>query len=219
MADKKKIAVVLSGCGVFDGSEAYETVLTLLRLSQCGAKVQCFAPDIEQLEVINHITGEKTTEKRNVLTEAARLVRGEISDVAQADAFDWDGLIAPGGYGAAKNLSDFAVRGADCEINPDFLSFAHAIHTQGKPIGLICIAPVMTAAIVGKGSRCTVGYDREVSQAINAMGAEHIECPVQECVVDKEHKLVTTPAYMLAQSISEAQKGIFSLVDEVLAMI
>lgn len=215
---KKRVAIVLSGCGVFDGSEIYETTLTLLRLSQQGAEVQCFAPDIKQMHVINHLTGEEMHETRNVLVEAARLTRGHIKPVTDAKVADFDALIVPGGFGAAKNLSNFATAGAQLTVNPEFLAFAQAMHKAGKPVGLICIAPVMAAAICGKTVKTTIGHDQETAAAINATGAVHCDCKVSDTCVDKEKKLVTTPAYMLAHSIAEAATGINKLVDEVLAL-
>ena len=153
----KRVAVVLSGCGVFDGAEIYESVLTLLHLEEAGADVKVFAPDIEQMHVINHLTGEEMAESRNVLTEASRIVRGEISDIKDARIDEFDALIVPGGFGAAKNLSDFAVNGSELTVQKDFLAFAQAMHKAGKPIGLICIAPAMSARICGEGAECTIG--------------------------------------------------------------
>jgi enhancing lycopene biosynthesis protein 2 len=214
-----KVAVVLAGCGVYDGAEINEAVLSLLCLEQQGASYQCFAPDIEQMHVINHLTGEPAEgESRNVLVEAARIARGNVQDIAQARAADFDALLVPGGFGAAKNLSNFAVAGAAMEVQPEFLALARAFHNSGKPIGLICIAPVMAAAICGEGAQCTIGNDSEVASAINAMGGEHLQCPVSEARVDRERKLVTTPAYMLAGSVSEAYAGISACVKEVLAL-
>lgn len=214
-----KVAVVLAGCGVYDGAEINEAVLTLLSLEQQGASYQCFAPDIEQMHVINHLTGEPAEgESRNVLVEAARIARGNIKDLASMDVAEFDALLVPGGFGAAKNLSNFAVAGADMEVQADFLRLARAFHQAGKPIGLICIAPVMAAAICGEGARCTIGNDADTAAAINAMGANHLECPVSEARVDTQRKLVTTPAYMLAGSVSEAYAGIGECVKEVLAL-
>ena len=215
----KRVAVVLAGCGVYDGSEIHEATLALLRLSQTGAQVQCFAPDIPQLHVVNHLTGEVTTgESRNVLVEAARIARGHIKPVTAARVADFDALIVPGGFGAAKNLCDFAVKGAQLTVQPDFLAFAQAMHQAGKPVGLICIAPTMAAAICGAGVKTTIGNDADTAAAVNATGAVHCPCTVRETCVDRERKLVTTPAYMLAQSIAEAFEGISRLVDEVLAL-
>ena len=216
----KRVAVVLSGCGVYDGAEVYEAVLTLLHLSQAGAQVQCFAPDMPQLHVVNHLTGEVAAgETRNVLVEAARVVRGQIKPVTEARVEDFDALIVPGGFGAAKNLSDFSINGAAMTVQKDFLAFAQAMHAAKKPIGLICIAPTMAAAICGAGTKTTIGNDADTAAAVNATGAQHCPCVVQDTCIDREKKLVTTPAYMLAHSIAEANTGIGKLVAEVLALI
>jgi enhancing lycopene biosynthesis protein 2 len=215
-----KVAVVLAGCGVYDGSEIHEAVLTLLALDRRGVDYQCFAPDIAQLHVVNHLTGQVAPgEARNVLVEAARIARGKILDLAQANAANFDALLVPGGFGAAKNLCDFAVAGSAMQVQPDFLRFAQAMHKANKPIGLICIAPAMAANIFGAGVECTIGNDAETAAAITAMGGKHIACPVEKAVVDKRNKLVTTPAYMLAQRIGEAAQGIDECVDAVLAMV
>lgn len=215
----KKVAVVLAGCGVYDGAEINEAVLTLLCLEQSGASYQCIAPDIEQMHVINHLTGEPVEgETRNVMVEAARIARGNVTPLASASAADYDALIVPGGFGAAKNLCSFAVDGPQMEVLPEFLAFAQAFVQLKKPVGLICIAPVMAAAICGPDSACTIGNDVDTAAAITAMGGQHLECPVSEARVDVEHKLVTTPAYMLAGSVSEAYAGIGECVREVLAL-
>lgn len=213
------VAVVLSGCGVYDGAEINEAVLTLLSLEQQDASYQCFAPDREQMHVVNHLTGEPAAgETRNVLVEAARIARGNIKPLGDARVADYDALVVPGGFGAAKNLCDFAVSGAGMTVQSDFLTLAQAFHQAGKPIGLICIAPVMAAAICGEGTQCTIGDDAETAAAIAAMGGEHLECPVTEARVDTNKKLVTTPAYMLAGSVAEAYAGISDCVREVLAL-
>ncbi len=215
----KKIAVILSGCGVFDGAEIYESVLTLLRIEQNSASYQCMAPNIEQMHVINHLKGEPAEgESRNVLVEAARLARGDILDLADADPADYDALIIPGGFGAAKNLSDFAVKGADCSVDATVSSFTKAMHAAGKPVGLICIAPAMTPLLFGEGTACTIGNDADTAAAIEAMGGKHQACAVGDMVIDKDKKVVTTPAYMLAESISQAAEGINKLVDTVIDM-
>ncbi len=214
-----KVAVVLAGCGVYDGAEINEAVLTLLSLEQQGASYQCFAPDIEQMHVINHLTGEPVSgERRNVLVEAARIARGNIKPLDALAVDEFDALLVPGGFGAAKNLCNFAVAGAGMEVLPEFLQVARGFHHAGKPIGLVCIAPVMAAAICGEGAQCTIGDDAEVASAIETMGGQHLACPVSEARVDRERKLVTTPAYMLAGSVSEAYSGISECVREVLAL-
>lgn len=215
----KRIAVILAGCGVYDGAEIYESVLTLLRLDQQGAEVKCFAPNISQMHVIDHLTGdESVSESRNVLVEAARIVRGEIADLEQANADEFDGAIVPGGFGAAKNLCNFAVEGSGMVVNDAFKEFMQAMHKAGKPVGLICIAPVMAAQLFGEAVECTIGNDEGTAQAVEDMGACHKICEVGEVYIDHTHKLVTTPAYMLAERISEAATGINLLVDTILEM-
>lgn len=215
---QKKVAVILSGCGVYDGAEIHESVITLLRLDQRGAKVQCFAPNIAQHHVINHLTGEEMPESRNVLVESARIARGDIKDISEANAEAFDALIVPGGFGAAKNLSDFAFQGTDCAVQPDVLALAEAFAEAGKPIGLMCISPAIAAKIYGPGVICTIGKDADTAAAVSKMGGEHQECDVSEIVEDKARKLVSTPAYMLANSISEAASGINKMVDRVLEL-
>jgi enhancing lycopene biosynthesis protein 2 len=214
----KKVAVILSGSGVYDGAEIHESVITLLRLDQRGAQVQCFAPNIAQLHVINHLTGEEMPESRNVLVESARIARGNIKDIREADVDDFDALIVPGGFGAAKNLSNFAVEGAGCSVQPEVLALAEAFAEAGKPVGLMCISPALAAKIYGPGVTCTIGNDTDTATAMNKMGATHEDCAVTEIIEDKARKLVTTPAYMLAQNISEAASGINKLVDRVLEL-
>ncbi|WP_461536047.1 isoprenoid biosynthesis glyoxalase ElbB [Spongorhabdus nitratireducens] len=212
----KKIAVVLSGCGVFDGAEIHESVLTLLRLDQQGATYQCFAPDISQHHVVNHITGEEMPEKRNVLIESARIARGEIEPLSKLDAGDFDGIILPGGFGAAKNLCDFAFKDSELTVESSVIQAVQAFIDQQKPVGLACIAPAMTGILFGNNARCTIGNDPDTASAIEETGATHVECPVNEIVVDEARKLVTTPAYMLATRISEAAEGLFKMVDKIL---
>jgi len=214
----KKVAVILSGCGVYDGAEIHESVLTLLRLDQRGAVVQCFAPNVAQLHVVDHYSGDEMDETRNVLVESARIARGQIKDVKELHVGDFDAVILPGGFGVAKNLSDFVVSGANCSVQADVLSATQAFVKAGKPVGLMCIAPALAAKIFGAGVTCTIGKDHDTAAALTQMGAEHHECEVGDIVEDAQHKLVTTPAYMLAQSISEAAAGINKLVDRVLEL-
>jgi enhancing lycopene biosynthesis protein 2 len=218
MSMTKKVAVILSGCGVYDGAEIHESVITLLRLDQRGAQVQCFAPNIAQMHVINHLTGEEMPESRNVLVESARIARGEVTDIREARAEDFDALIVPGGFGAAKNLSNFAVEGVACTVQPDVLALAEAFAEAGKPVGLICISPALAAKIYGPGVLCTIGNDADTAAAVEKMGGIHEACDVHDIVEDTDRKLVTTPAYMVAKSISEAAGGIYKLVDRVLEL-
>lgn len=214
----KKIGVVLSGCGVYDGSEIHEAVLTLLALSRAGAEAICFAPDKTQSDVIDHLTGEPAAETRNVLQEAARITRGSIQPLREAASETLDALIVPGGFGAAKNLSTFASQGVDCEVDADLCRLARECHEQGKPLGFICIAPAMLPKILQMPLRLTIGTDIDTAELLEAMGAEHVPCPVDDIVVDEEQKVVTTPAYMLAQNIAEAAAGIDKLVVRVLEL-
>lgn len=214
-----KIGVVLSGCGVMDGAEIHESVLTLLALSKAGIEAVCMAPDMDQMHVIDHLTGKETGEKRNVLVESARIARGKIQNVKNVKASDVDALIFPGGYGAAKNLCDFAVRGAACKAQPDVARLASEVHQAGKPLGFICIAPALAGKIFEGGKlKLTIGNEKEPAAEIVKMGHEHEACTVREISVDKKSRIVSTPAYMLAQNIAEAAEGIEKLVKEVNAM-
>lgn len=215
-----KIGVVLSGCGVQDGSEIHESVLTLLALSRMGAEAVCMAPNADQPQVINHLTGRPASEKRNILVESARIARGKIRDIAEVKASEVDALIFPGGYGAAKNLCTFAGEGADCKVNPDVARLVREVHAAGKPIGAICIAPALMAKIFeGAGIELTIGNDPGTAQALKKMGQKHKDCNVNQIWVDSRHQIVTTPAYMLAKNIAEAWQGIEKLVNEVLSLV
>lgn len=214
-----KIGVILSGCGVYDGAEIHESVLTLLAISKLGAEAVCMAPDMEQAQVINHLTGEETKEKRNVLVEASRIARGKIKDLKTVKVGDMDALILPGGYGAAKNLCTFAFKGADCDVNPEVARVVKEVHQAGKPIGAICISPALLAKIFsGAGVKVTIGNEKEAAEQIRKTGNIHVDCGVRETLTDKSNKVITTPAYMLAQNISEAAAGIEKLVQEVAAL-
>ncbi|GAA4878589.1 isoprenoid biosynthesis glyoxalase ElbB [Ferrimonas pelagia] len=216
----KKIAVILSGSGVFDGSEIHEAVLTLLALARAGAQVQCFAPDRPQMHVVNHLTGEvEADDTRNILVEAARIARGEILPLSALDATEFDGLILPGGFGAAKNLCDFAVAGTECQVADDMMLAARQFIEAGKPSGYLCIAPIMLPKIAGKGVKGTIGTDGETAQAFNLMGGEHRSCPVDQIAVDEARKIVSSPAYMLAGNLLEAEASINALVTRVLEWI
>lgn len=212
----KQVAVILSGCGVFDGSEIYETTLTLLRLDQLGIGYRCFAPDIAQHHVIDHRSGEVAKgESRNVLEESARLARGEISTLTELEAGDYDAVILPGGFGAAKTLSTFAEAGDEMEVLGELAEALAGFREARKPIGLMCISPVLVPRLLGSGIAVTIGHDPGVAGAISAMGGLHRSCGVEDIVVDFENRVVTTPAYMLATRISEAATGIFKLVDRI----
>ncbi len=215
----KKIGVVLAGCGVRDGSEIQETVGALLAIDQGGAESVFMAPDIE-LNEVNHCTMEPTGAKRSVMVEAARIARGNIRDIADVKAADIDGLIFPGGFGAALNLCDFAQKGAAASVNPEVSRLVKEVHAAGKPIGAICIAPVVLATILGKDVAPTlsIGTDLGTAAEIEKTGARHQECQATDIVIDKANRIVTTPAYMLAGNVSEIYEGIGKCVKAVLEM-
>jgi enhancing lycopene biosynthesis protein 2 len=217
---KKKIGVVLSGCGVRDGSEIHEAVLTLLAIDRNGAEAICMAPDMEAPEV-NHLTMKETGAKRNVLAESARIARGNIRNIKEVTAADLDAVIFPGGFGAAKNLCDFAEKGAAATIQPDVARLVREMAKAGKPIGAICIAPALIAAALGReyAPQLTIGTDAGTAAEINKTGSLHVECPVTGFVVDRERKIVSTPAYMLARSISETAEGIEKTVKALIDLI
>jgi enhancing lycopene biosynthesis protein 2 len=213
------VGVVLSGCGVYDGAEIHEATLVLYYLDRAGVSITCMAPNVPQMHVVNHTTGEPTNETRNILVEAARIARGEIRDMASVKEGELDALIFPGGYGAAKNLCDFAVKGVDCNVHPEVERLINEMHAAGKPQGFICIAPVLAAKVLGKyGPRLTIGNDAATAQAISAMGAVHLIANVDEIVICRKNRIVTTPAYMLGPTISHVARGIEKLVDEVVNM-
>lgn len=216
----KRVGVVLSGCGIYDGSEIHEAVLTLLILDQAEAQIICMAPDIPQHHVIDHLKGKEAEgEARNVLTEAARIARGEIRDMKEVSAADLDALIFPGGFGAAKNLCNFAVKGKDCTVNAEVERLIGEMHAAKKPIGFICIAPVIAAKVLGEQHpTLTIGSDATTVGAVEAMGAKHVACAVDEIAVNEENKIVSTPAYMLGPSISHVARGIEKLVLKILEL-
>ncbi|MFH7566249.1 MULTISPECIES: isoprenoid biosynthesis glyoxalase ElbB [Oceanimonas] len=214
----KKVAVILSGCGVYDGAEIHEAVLCLLHLARNGARYQCFAPDKPQHHVLNHASGEESSEQRNVLTEAARIARGDIQPLSELNADDFDALLLPGGFGVAKNLCNFAFKGAECEVDKEVLAVCKAFARARKPAGYCCIAPVLIPKVYPAGVKGTAGTDAAVADAFMAMGGEHIGCAVTDMVEDERHKVISTPAYMLAKNITEADTGIGKLVKRLLEM-
>ena len=215
-----RVGLVLSGCGFKDGSEIHESVLAMLALEEAGAKLQIFAPDLAQAAVIDHLTGEKIPTSRNMLHEAARIARGHIQDLAKVKVEDIDAVVIPGGLGAATNLCNFATHGADMTVNPHLVRLLEKAHELQKPIGAICIAPVILAKVFGKkGCRVTIGNDHETAQTLSRMGATHVNCAVDGIVVDEANRLVTTPAYMLGQSVRDIHHGIRKLADEVVRQV
>ncbi|XP_030641965.1 glutamine amidotransferase-like class 1 domain-containing protein 3, mitochondrial isoform X1 [Chanos chanos] len=222
-----KVAVVLSGCGVYDGTEIHEASAVLVHLSRGGAEVQMFAPDVNQMHVIDHSKGQPAEkETRNVLAESARIARGNISDLAKLNASNHDAVIFPGGFGAAKNLSTFAVDGKDCKVNKDVERVLKDFHKAGKPIGLCCISPVLAAKVL-KNVEVTVGHEDEeggkwpyagTAQAITALGAKHAVKEVTEAHVDQKNKVVTSPAFMCETKLHLIFDGIGAMVKDVLKL-
>ncbi|MCW3788562.1 isoprenoid biosynthesis glyoxalase ElbB [Plebeiibacterium sediminum] len=210
----KKFAVILAGCGVFDGSEIHEATLTLLAIQKKGSEYQCFAPNIDQHHVINHITGEEMQQTRNVLIESARIARGNIKDISELNVDDYDGIIFPGGFGVAKNLSDFAFKGAEIAVLPSVSETILAFWKAKKPIGALCISPAIIAKVIPNAT-LTIGSDAGTKDAIEKMGAKHKQTTHGEVVTDAENKIVTTPCYMLDANIAQIEEGANNLVDQI----
>ena len=217
MGDKKRFAVILSGCGNKDGAEIHESVMTLWAIHKHGAEYQCFAPDIPQHHVLNFITGQEMAESRNVLVESARIARGNIRNLKEYKAADYDGLIIPGGLGVAKNLSTFAFEGPGCSVNEDVAGAVQETAAQQKPIGALCIAPAIVAKILGNVT-VTIGQDPGTASALAQMGASHKQTTHGEITIDKEHKIVTTPCYMLDARVDQIGTGAEKLVMALLEM-
>lgn len=213
----KKIAVVLSGNGVYDGAEIHESVLTMLAISRKGASYQCFAPDKDQAHVVNHFTGEEMPETRNVLVEAARIARGNIKSLSEYKASDYDALIFPGGFGVAKNLCTFAFDGVDCTVNEEVENVIRQTNAAGKPIGALCISPVMIAKVLA-GAEVTIGQDEGASAAIESFGSKHVKTTHGEIVYDEKFNLVTTPCYMLDASIDQIAEGAGNVIAKILEL-
>lgn len=214
----KRIAVVLSGNGVFDGAEIHESTLTLLAIARSGASYQCFAPDINQAHVVNHITGEEMPEIRNVMVEAARIARGNIKPLSEYNASDYDAIIFPGGFGAAKNLCTFAFDGADCTAIPEAEKAIKDTVEASKPIGALCISPVLVTKVLGD-VKVTIGKDEGTLQAIEQIGGTHVKTTHGEIVIDEKYKVVTTPCYMLDATIDQIADGAENVVKQILKMI
>jgi enhancing lycopene biosynthesis protein 2 len=211
----KKFAVVLSGSGVYDGAEIHEATLSMYEIKKQGADYEIFAPDIEQHHVINHLTGDEMKEKRNVLVEAARIARGKIKPLADFNAENFDAILFPGGFGVAKNLTSFAFDGADCKVNPDAEKAVKAMHKAGKPIGALCISPVLVAKILGN-VEITIGQDKDTANAVEKMGALHKSTSHGEVVIDTKNNVYTTPCYMLDANIVEIGEGAENIVRAIL---
>lgn len=217
----KKIGVLLAGCGVYDGSEIHEATLALLALDEAGAEAVCMAPDVSQPDVVDHLAGKPTGEKRNALTEAARIARGKIRNVASVSAEDLDGLVVPGGYGAAKILCDFAERGEDAKPHPDVERLVRQLYAAAKPMAFFCIAPALAAAVfrsMGIPITLTIGNDEGTAAKLRRMGAKHEAQPVDGVCIDRRNRIVSTPCYMLAPGIRQVRIGAERAVRALLEM-
>ncbi len=214
----KKFAVILAGSGVFDGSEIHEVTLTLLAIQQAGGEYHCFAPDVWQHHVLDHITGKEMDEKRNVLVESARIARGKVQNLKEFKAADFDVLMIPGGFGVAKNLCDFAFKGSDCSVNPDVAHAIKAMHQAGKPIGALCISPVLVSKVLGD-VKLTLGQDEAAIKHLEKMGSHHIKTTHGEVIIDEGNKVFTTPCYMLDANIVQIWEGASNIVKAILTSI
>lgn len=214
----KKFAVILAGCGVFDGAEIHEAVLTLLAIDQQGASYQCFAPDIPQAHVIDHITGNVLEEQRDVLRESARIARGDIKPLHEYKATEYDGLILPGGFGVAKNLCDWAFKGDACSVDPAVEKALKTTLEAGKAIGAMCISPVVLAKVF-EGTSLTTGQDDASGAFIEKQGHHYVKTNHGEVTIDSENKIFTTPCYMLDARISDIARGTSNLVKEMLRVM
>jgi enhancing lycopene biosynthesis protein 2 len=210
---KRKVAFVLSGCGVKDGTEIHEAVAALIALDRAGYSVVFTAPDVNQTSTLDHLTQESMDTPRNALKEGARIARGNITPISQLRHDDYDALFFPGGFGAAITLSSFASDGSSCWVNEDVEDLIRSALEAGKPIAAMCIAPVILARTI-PGAKLTIGNDPRTASAIESMGAVHVECPVDDAVIDIDRKLVTTPAYMLAGGPAEVYDGAEKLVEK-----
>lgn len=211
----KKIAVILGGSGFKDGSEIRESVLTLQALDQADMSFECFAPDADQFDVINCLTGEAMKEKRNLLVEASRIARGEIKNITELKVQHFDGVVFPGGFGVAKNLCNFAHKGAGGEVRADVDRVIQDFYQAKKPMGALCIAPVLLAlSLKNKNLEMTLGAESETSAEMTKLGHRHTAAAAGECVIDREHKVITTPAYMIEDArLKDITKGIGALVN------
>lgn len=214
----KKIAIVLAGSGVFDGAEIHESTMTMLAIHQAGGTYQCFAPDLDQMHVVNHFTGKEMKESRNVLVEASRIARGNIISLDEMEMKDYDAIIFPGGFGVAKNLCTFAKDGPDCKVDSEVERVVKEAHDQKKPIGALCISPVLITKILGD-VKVTIGSDPDTMQAIGKMGGTHTETTHGQIVADEKNKIFSTPCYMLDANIGQIYDGASGVVNKIMEQL
>ncbi|MEG1555103.1 MAG: isoprenoid biosynthesis glyoxalase ElbB [Bacteroidales bacterium] len=214
----KKFAVIMCGCGSMDGTEIHEAVMTLLAIDRKGCSYTIFAPDANQYHVMNHYTQEVMEETRNMLVEAARIARGTIHPLSDFNAHDFDALVFPGGFGAAKNLFNYAIKGANATVNPEIATIIKDFHALKKPIGALCIAPVLLAKVLGDIT-ITVGTDQATIVDVKKFGATHINTQKTEVIADKQNMIFSTPCYMLPASISDIADCAQNLIDSIVENI
>ena len=218
MSKSPKIAIILSGNGVYDGAEIHESTMTMYAVVKQGGEYQIFAPDIDQHHVINHMTGEEMDEKRNVIVEASRIARGNIKPLSELDMKSFDAVMFPGGFGVAKNLSSFAFDGPDCNVESDVERVINEAVAGGKPIGALCISPAVIAKVL-EGVNVTIGQDKGTAEAIEKMGGSHRNTDHGEVTIDKDFKVATTPCYMLDATIVDIANGAENVTKAVFSMI
>jgi enhancing lycopene biosynthesis protein 2 len=218
MSKQPKFAVILAGSGVFDGSEIHESVMTMYSIMKNGGTYEIFAPDVAQYHVVNHVTGEEMNDKRNVFIESARIARGSIRKLNEFKADDFDAIIIPGGFGAAKNLSTFAFDGANCNVNKDVEKAIRSMANANKPIGALCISPVIIAKVI-ENAKITIGQDQTTADAVQQMGATHETTDHGEVVVDTKNKIATTPCYMLDATIMNIADGANNVVKAIIELM
>jgi enhancing lycopene biosynthesis protein 2 len=219
-----KIGVLISGCGVYDGAEIQEVVLTLLAIEEIGARAVCIGLNEPQHHVINHLNGEEMSGQRNMLVEAARITRGKIVDIGEIEPVDIDGLVIPGGFGSAKNFTDWAFNGAEGSIHPKVKLLVVNLVNIGKPIAALCVSPVVVAKSLEGSSlraRMTIGTDKDPSpysipefvKGLEATGAETVMKNIREIEIDEENRIITAPCYMMDANIVEVRKNIRKAIE------
>lgn len=217
----KRVGVVLAGCGYLDGAEIQEAVAALLALSRREVEVIAMAPNVRQMHVVDHRVHTEAEYTRNVLTESARITRGDIQDLSAVDVAGLDALVFPGGFGAAKNLCDFATAGTEMLVLPAIEALITDRFKAKTPMAFICIAPVIAASVIGAispGVELTIGSDVATAQAIEALGGHHVNTGPGEIHIDKERRIVSTPAYMVGPNIAAVFDGIDACIAALLEM-
>lgn len=219
-----KIGVLLSGSGVYDGSEIQEAVLTLLAIEEIEAEAICISIDKPQHHVINHLNGEEMNDSRNMLIESARIARGNIKNINDVSPNDIDAMVIPGGFGAAKNFTSWAFNGSDGEILPEVKLLLVNLINIGKPIAALCVSPVVLAKAL-EGSTITptltIGTDKEPSpyditaftDGLQKTGMQTEMKSVREINIDVKNKIISAPCYMMEASIVDVRKNIRSAIE------